>query len=109
MADWQRNAYYKAEEDYLFALADALREEYEAIVAAGFLLQVDDPHLVTYWIKEPDLTLAQFRKWAEVRVEALNHALRNIPPDRIVTTPATASIWGRASTTSNSNESSTSS
>jgi 5-methyltetrahydropteroyltriglutamate--homocysteine methyltransferase len=82
-ADWQRNAYYKTEEDYLFALADALREEYEAIVAAGFLLQVDDPNLVTYWIKEPDLTLAQFRKWAEVRVEALNHALRNIPPERI--------------------------
>ena len=50
---------------------------------AGFLLQVDDPHLVTYWIKEPDLTLAQCRKWAEGRVEALNHALRNIPPEKI--------------------------
>jgi len=82
-ADWQRNGYYKTEEEYLFALADALRQEYEAIVAAGFLLQVDDPHLVTYWIKEPDLTIAQCRKWAEVRVEALNHALRNIPPEKI--------------------------
>jgi 5-methyltetrahydropteroyltriglutamate--homocysteine methyltransferase len=82
-ADWQRNGYYKTEEEYLFAIADALREEYEAIVAAGFLLQVDDPHLVTYWIKEPDLTLAQCRKWAQVRVEALNHALRNIPPEKI--------------------------
>jgi 5-methyltetrahydropteroyltriglutamate--homocysteine methyltransferase len=82
-ADWQRNGYYKTEEEYLFAIADALREEYEAIVAAGFLLQVDDPHLVTYWIKEPDLTLVQCRKWAQVRVEALNHALRNIPPDKI--------------------------
>ena len=47
-ADWQRNGYYRTEEEYLFALADALREEYEAIVAAGFILQVDDPHLVTY-------------------------------------------------------------
>ncbi|MET0924437.1 MAG: cobalamin-independent methionine synthase II family protein [Xanthobacteraceae bacterium] len=82
-SDWQRNAYYKTEEEYLFAIADALREEYEAIVKAGFLVQIDDPHLVTYWIKEPDLTLAQCRKWAEVRVEALNHALRNIPPEKI--------------------------
>ena len=82
-ADWQRNGYYKTEEEYLFAIADALREEYEAIVAAGFLLQVDDPHLVTYWIKEPDLTIEQCRKWAEVRVEALNYALRNIPPEKI--------------------------
>jgi 5-methyltetrahydropteroyltriglutamate--homocysteine methyltransferase len=82
-ADWLYNGFYKTEEEYLFAIADALREEYEAIVAAGFLLQVDDPHLVTYWIKEPDLTLAQCRKWAEVRVEALNHALRNIPEERV--------------------------
>ena len=82
-ADWQRNGYYKSEEEYLFAIADALREEYEAIVKAGFLLQVADPHLVTYWIKEPDLTLEQCRKWAELRVEALNHALRNIAPENI--------------------------
>jgi 5-methyltetrahydropteroyltriglutamate--homocysteine methyltransferase len=83
VADWQRNAYYKSEEDYLFAIADALREEYEAIVNAGLLLQVDDPHLVTYWIKVPDLTLEQFRKWAQLRVEALNHALRNIAPEKV--------------------------
>ena len=82
-ADWQRNGYYKTEEEYLFAIADALRKEYEAIVTAGLLLQVDDPHLVTYWIKEPDLTLEQFRKWAQLRVEALNHALRNIPPEKV--------------------------
>jgi len=82
-ADWQRNGYYKSEEEYLLAIADALREEYEAIVKAGLLLQVDDPHLVTYWIKEPDLTLEQFRKWAQLRVEALNHALRNIPPEKV--------------------------
>jgi 5-methyltetrahydropteroyltriglutamate--homocysteine methyltransferase len=83
VADWQRNGYYKTEEEYLFAIADALREEYEAIVNAGLLLQVDDPHLVTYWIKEPDLTLEQFRKWARLRVEALNHALRNIAPEKV--------------------------
>ncbi len=82
-ADWQRNGYYKTEEEFLFAIADALREEYEAIVNAGLLLQVDDPHLVTYWTKQPDLTLPQWRKWAAVRVEALNHALRNIAPEKI--------------------------
>src|SRR5258707_12255099 len=83
VADWQRNAYYKNEEEYLLAIADALREEYEAIVNADLLLQGDDPHLVTYWIKEPDLTLEQFRRWAQLRVEALNHALRNIPPEKV--------------------------
>jgi 5-methyltetrahydropteroyltriglutamate--homocysteine methyltransferase len=82
-SDWQRNAYYKTDEEYLFAVADAMREEYEAIVAAGFLLQIDDPQFVTQWIKEPDLTLAQYRKWAEGRVDALNHALRNIPPEKV--------------------------
>ena len=82
-ADWLRNGYYKSDEEYLFAIAEALREEYEAIVRAGFLLQIDDPQLVTYWTKTPDLTLEQWRKWAEMRVEALNHALRNIPAEKI--------------------------
>src|SRR2546428_11164191 len=82
-ADWQRNGYYKTEEDYLFAIADALREEYEAIVKAGLLLQVDDPHLVTYWMKEPELTLEKFRKWAQPRVDSLNHALLNTPPANV--------------------------
>jgi 5-methyltetrahydropteroyltriglutamate--homocysteine methyltransferase len=82
-ADWQRNEYYKSDEEYLFAVADAMREEYEAIVGAGFVLQIDDPQFVTQWIKEPGLTLAQYRKWAEGRVDALNHALRNIPPEKV--------------------------
>jgi 5-methyltetrahydropteroyltriglutamate--homocysteine methyltransferase len=82
-ADWLRHGYYKSDEEYLFAIAEALREEYEAIVRAGFLLQIDDPQLVTYWTKTPELTLEQWRKWAEMRVEALNHALRNIPAEKI--------------------------
>ncbi|HEY7245996.1 MAG TPA: cobalamin-independent methionine synthase II family protein [Xanthobacteraceae bacterium] len=82
-ADWLRNRYYKTDEEYLFAIAEALREEYEAIARAGFLLQIDDPQLVTYWTKTPDLTLPQWRKWAEMRVEALNHALRNVPAEKI--------------------------
>ena len=48
--DWQRNEYYKTEEEYLFAIADAMHEEYKAIVDAGFLVQIDDPHLATYYV-----------------------------------------------------------
>jgi 5-methyltetrahydropteroyltriglutamate--homocysteine methyltransferase len=81
--DWQRNAYYKSSEDYVFALADALREEYRAIVDAGFLVQIDDPRLVTYYMLHPGTTIAECRKWAAVRVEALNHALRGIPEEKI--------------------------
>jgi len=81
--DWQRNAYYKSQEEFLFAVADALHEEYHAIVDAGFLLQVDDPRLITYWLLKPEITLAECLAWAKVRVAALNHALRGIPPDKI--------------------------
>jgi 5-methyltetrahydropteroyltriglutamate--homocysteine methyltransferase len=81
--DWQRNAYYSTQEQYLFAIADALHEEYKAIVDAGFLVQIDDPRLVTYWLLQPDLTLAEVLDWAKLRVAALNHALRGIARDRI--------------------------
>src|SRR5919197_1025747 len=81
--DWQKNAYYKTQEEFLFAIADAMHEEYEAIVRAGFLVQIDDPRLVTYYMLRPDSTIEQCRKWAELRVEALNHALRGIPPEKI--------------------------
>jgi len=82
-ADWLRNGYYKSDDEFLFAIAEALREEYEAIVDAGFLVQIDDPQLVTSWTKQPELTLQDWRKWAERRIEALNHALRNIAPEKI--------------------------
>ncbi|MGH7312262.1 MAG: methionine synthase [Candidatus Rokuibacteriota bacterium] len=80
---WNANRHYPTDEAYLFAIADALREEYAAIVEAGFLLQVDDPRLVTYYITEPRASVEQCRRWAEVRVEALNHALRGIARDRV--------------------------
>jgi 5-methyltetrahydropteroyltriglutamate--homocysteine methyltransferase len=79
----QKNLYYKTDEEYLFAIAEAMREEYRAIVDAGFLVQIDDPRLVTYYITRPRSTVAECRAWAEVRVEALNHALRGIPRDRV--------------------------
>lgn len=79
----QANKFYATEEEYLYAIADAMREEYQAIVDAGFILQVDDPRLLTYYISRPDLSVADCRKWAEVRVEVLNHALRGLPEDRV--------------------------
>jgi 5-methyltetrahydropteroyltriglutamate--homocysteine methyltransferase len=78
-----RNRYYKTDEEYLFAIADAMREEYRAIVDAGLLLQIDDPYLASYYMFHQAVTVAESRKWAHLRVEALNHALRGIPPDRI--------------------------
>ena len=77
------NEYYPTPEAYVFAIAEAMREEYRAIVDAGFLLQIDDPFLVTYYITRPDLDIAVCRKWATLRVEALNAALSGIPADRI--------------------------
>ena len=85
-----------------------MREEYKAIVDAGFLVQIDDPRLVSYYLVKPDASIAECRKWAAVRVEALNHALRGIPPRRCAITPATASTWGRGCTTWRSSTCSTS-
>jgi 5-methyltetrahydropteroyltriglutamate--homocysteine methyltransferase len=81
--DWNRNGYYKTEEEYVFALAEAIGEEYRGIVDAGFLLQVDDPHLVTYYVIHPELSIEQCRRWAALRVEAINHALRGIPKEKV--------------------------
>jgi 5-methyltetrahydropteroyltriglutamate--homocysteine methyltransferase len=81
--DWMGNAYYKTQEEYLFAVADAMHVEYKAIVDAGFLLQIDDPRLVSYYLVNPKASIAECRKWANVRVEALNHALRGIPEEKV--------------------------
>ncbi|MGH7985049.1 MAG: cobalamin-independent methionine synthase II family protein [Candidatus Binataceae bacterium] len=78
------NHYYKTHESYLAALADAMRNEYQAINQAGFLLQVDCPDLAMgRHIQFPDASVAEFRKMAEMHVEALNHALAGIPADRV--------------------------
>ncbi len=81
--EWQENRYYKSDEEFLFAIAEAMREEYEAIVSAGFVLQIDDPRLATYYCVRPDMSVEDIRRWAVPRVEALNHALRNIPREKI--------------------------
>ena len=79
------NEHYKSPEDYTWALAEAIREEYKAIVDAGFILQIDDPALVDiydWWFSLKD-DMAGFRKWAAFQVEAVNHALEGIPEDRV--------------------------
>jgi len=77
------NKFYRTDEEYEQALADALREEYRAIVDAGFVLQIDDPRLVTQYMMNPDLSVAECRKWAAKRVEAINYSLRGIPPEKV--------------------------
>ena len=80
---WLRNEHYATDEAYLAAIADAMKPEYDAIVAAGFLLQIDDPDLADAWQIHPRLTVAEYRKFAALRIEALNHALRDVPPERV--------------------------
>ena len=78
------NRYYKTEEEFLYACADAMREEYKAIVDAGLILQLDDPAIAENWdMVNPEPAVADYRKFSMVRVEALNHAIRGLPEDRI--------------------------
>jgi 5-methyltetrahydropteroyltriglutamate--homocysteine methyltransferase len=79
------NQYYRSREDYTWALAEAIREEYRAIVDAGFVLQIDDPALVDIydWWFSMNGDVAGYRKWAAFQVEAVNHALEGIPEDRV--------------------------
>jgi 5-methyltetrahydropteroyltriglutamate--homocysteine methyltransferase len=78
------NAYYQDDMEFLYDCAEALREEYKAIVDAGFVLQLDDPSTATGWdMINPEPTVEEYKKFAMVRVEALNHALRGLPQDRI--------------------------
>jgi 5-methyltetrahydropteroyltriglutamate--homocysteine methyltransferase len=82
-AGLMENRFYKNDEEHLFAVAEAMREEYEAIVAAGFQVQIDDPRFAMHYMLTPDEDVEQARAWARGRVEVLNHALRNISPERV--------------------------
>jgi 5-methyltetrahydropteroyltriglutamate--homocysteine methyltransferase len=79
------NEHYKTEEEFIFALAEALREEYLAVVNAGFILQIDDPGLVDWWdMLKPALSVQEYcERFAKLRIEAVNHALKGIPQDRV--------------------------
>src|SRR5262249_5145321 len=78
------NKYYPSEEAFLFAIADTMKTEYKAIVDAGFILQIDDPQLVTrYDMGDSPLPAEEYCRLTEPRVEALNRALGGIPEDRV--------------------------
>ena len=78
------NEHYKNDEDFIFAVAEALNQEYRAVVDAGFLLQVDDAHLpIMYERMVPPASFNDYLAWADLRVEALNRALIGIPEDRV--------------------------
>jgi 5-methyltetrahydropteroyltriglutamate--homocysteine methyltransferase len=80
----RQNRHYPSDEAFLFALGEAMREEYKAIVEAGLVLQLDDPGLPDSWdMADPEPTVDEYRKFATLRVEALNHALRGLPEERI--------------------------
>jgi len=80
----RRNEHYRTQEEFLFALADALSVEYETIVQAGFVLQVDDAWLAALWDRVGmKMGLEAYKRFCRVRVEALNHALRNVPAEKV--------------------------
>jgi len=79
-----RNEHYPTEEAYLFAIADAMKQEYETIAKAGIILQIDCPDLgMGRHIQHADLSLPEWRKKAQLHVEALDHAVANIPPEQL--------------------------
>jgi 5-methyltetrahydropteroyltriglutamate--homocysteine methyltransferase len=83
LAVYYTNAYYPTQEQYLIALADAMNQEYRAIVDGGLLLQVDDPRLITYYDRTPGASLEECRRYMATAVEVVNHSLRGIPPEKV--------------------------
>jgi 5-methyltetrahydropteroyltriglutamate--homocysteine methyltransferase len=78
------NTFYKTEEEFIWACADAMREEYTAILDAGLVLQLDDPAIAENWdMINPEPTVEEYKKLSMIRVEALNHSIRGLPRDRI--------------------------
>jgi len=78
------NEHYKTEEEFVWACAEAMRPEYKAIVDAGLVLQIDDPAIAENWDQvNPEPTVADYQKFTMIRVEALNHALKGLPRDRV--------------------------
>ena len=80
---YYENRHYASDEEYLAALAEAMRVEYKAIVDAGFVLQIDDPRMATHYNRATDASIEDCRKFIALRVETVNHALRGIAPDRV--------------------------
>ena len=86
---WLRDEFYGSEEDFLMGIADAMHEEYKAITDAGLILQIDDPDLPHAWQHvseiDPNWGVKDYQKYAELRVESLNRAIRGLPEEQIIT------------------------
>lgn len=78
-----RNQYYEKDEEFLYRIAEIMRDEYKAITDAGFILQLDDPGLPDGYGIHADMSIAEYRRYAEVRVEATNYALRDCPEEQV--------------------------
>ena len=96
---WLQNEYYPSDEAFLFAIADVMHGEYKAITDAGLILQIDDPDLPDGWQMFPDMSVADYRKYADLRVEAINRALAASPRARFACTSAGAAPRVRTRTT----------
>ena len=83
MTYFLRNEYYKTEEEFVFAVAEAMNEEYRAIADSGIILQLDEPAIAADWHFRKADSVQDFRRWLEVQVEALNIGLKGIPEDRV--------------------------
>jgi 5-methyltetrahydropteroyltriglutamate--homocysteine methyltransferase len=80
---WLHDEHYGDDEAFMYAIADAMAVEYRAIVDAGFVLQIDDPDIADGWQIKREYTLEEYRPYAQLRIDALNHALEGIPEDRV--------------------------
>lgn len=80
---YHKNEYYRTDEEYLEALANAMNVEYRAIVDAGFILQIDDPRLATHYNRTPGASVEDCRKFIALRVETVNHSLKGIPREKV--------------------------
>jgi 5-methyltetrahydropteroyltriglutamate--homocysteine methyltransferase len=80
---WLANEHYPSDEAYLYAIADAMHDEYQAITDAGLVLQIDDPDLPDAWQIQSQMSVADYRQYAELRIDALNHALRDCPVEQV--------------------------
>jgi 5-methyltetrahydropteroyltriglutamate--homocysteine methyltransferase len=80
---WLRDDYYHDDEKFIYAIADAMHEEYKAIADAGLVVQLDDPGLPDGYQIHPDMSVADYRRFLDLRVEATNHSIRDIPESQV--------------------------
>jgi 5-methyltetrahydropteroyltriglutamate--homocysteine methyltransferase len=78
-----KNEYYSSEEEYMMAVAEVMREEYQAVTDAGLVLQVDEPEFATSWMFYPDWSIEDYRRYLAQAVEVINHALDGLPEDQV--------------------------